>query len=153
MVTKLLSFQFYFKYGKAIYIACSAITNIAILSFASYYLLYGINDKIWVFVFLMFYFFSSNIFNYYLIKSKAIKYNTKSIFVQNEFDVWIVIPINRIMKIKRTYHYFYTIHYINNDSYESIVIFFISPNPSFYKSIKIKEILNYAKEQDVESSI
>lgn len=145
MVTKLLSFQFYFKYGKNILIISSIVTSIAIFIFMIFYLLFGTKSKIEVFSFLMFYISTSNIFNYYLIKSKPIKYDSKSIFIQNGPNYWVEIPIKSIIKIKRTFHYFYTVYFRNNDASEKKVIFFISPNPSFVKSKKVKEILSYAK--------
>lgn len=141
---QLLSFQFYFKYGKNILVISSIVTSVALFIFMVYYLLWGTTSKIEVFCFLMLYIFTSNIFNYYLAKSKSIKYDSKSMLIQSDPNNWEEIPIKNLIEIKRTYHYFYTLYYRSTDASEKKVIFFISPNPSFFKSKKVKEVLDYA---------
>jgi hypothetical protein len=139
-----LSYKFRFKFGKRFNIISSIISSIAILIFIIYYIIFGGKIKIEAFCFLALYILYSNIFNYYLIISKTIKYNSDYFFIQQKSDDWEKIPIKNITKIKRTFHYFYSIHYkIINDKKK--VVFFISPNPSFFKSQGIKEILSYIK--------
>ena len=144
MVMQQLSYQFPFKYGKNILLISSIITSIALLVFMILYLLLGTTNRIGVFCFLTFYIVASNIFNYYLIISKSIKYDPKSILIKRKPETWEEIPIKDLIKIKRTYHYFYTLCYRTNDTSEKKVIFFISPNPSFFKSKKVKDVLDYA---------
>lgn len=140
-----LSFKFYLKYGKNILLITSIIASIALFLFMICYLLWGANNKIQVFCFLSLYISTSNIFNYYLIKSKSIKYDSDYLYIEHSNYNLEKIPIKNVVRIKRTYHYFYTIHYNSNKAEEETILFFISPNPSFFKSKKVKEVLNYAK--------
>jgi hypothetical protein len=144
MIMKELSYQFPFKYGKKILLGSSIVTGIALLSFMFFYPLWETTNKIGVFCFLMLYISASSIFDYYLIKSKLIKYDYNSFFIQSDSDNWEEIPIKRLIKITRTYHYFYTLHFRCQDSSVKKIVFFISPNPSFLKSKKVKEVLDYA---------
>lgn len=142
---KQLSYKYRFKFGKRFNIISSIISSIAILIFIIYYIIFGGEIKIEAFCFLALYLLYSNIFNYYTIISKTIKYNSDYFFIQQESDNWEEISIKNITKIKRTFHYFYTIHYkIINDKKK--VVFFISPNPSFFKSPEVKEILDLKKD-------
>ena len=142
---KQLSFEFYYKFLKKILIISSILSNFAILVFIIYYMFWGTNYKILAFCFLMIYVIISSVYNYYLIKSKSIKYDSNSILIQIKPNNWEVISLKRIIKIKRTYHYFYTIYYKSSEASIEKVIFFISPNPSFSKSEKVKEIFNFAE--------
>lgn len=142
---KPLSFEFYLKYGRNILVITSIIANIVLFLFMVFYLLWGTNNKIQVFCFLTLYISTSNIFNYYLIKSKSIKYDSSYLYIENSNDNLEKIPIKNVIRIRRTYHYFYTIYYNSNETVEGKIIFFISPNPSFFKSKKVKEVLSYAK--------
>lgn len=140
-----LSFKFYLKYGKNILVISSITTSIALLLFMLFYLLWGTDNKIQVFCFLTLYLSTSNIFNYYLIRSKSVKYDSNFLYIENGHNNWKEIPIRSVVKIERTYHYFYTIYYKSTEILGGKVVFFISPNPSFFKSKKVKEVLNYAK--------
>ena len=143
MVMKELSFKFYFRCGKHLIVSTSITGSILLFLFMLYYVFWCSNIKIEVLFFAMFYILTSNIFNYYLIKSKSIKFDSKSIFIKGKSNNWEEISIKSIIKIKRTYYYFYTIHYASIDAVEKKVVFFISPNPSIYKSNKVKEVLSY----------
>jgi hypothetical protein len=142
MVMKQLSFKFNLKCGKNLIVVASIIADVALFVFMVYYILWGTNDKIEVFCFLTLYLSTSNIFNFYLIKSKSIKYNSNFLYIENDNGKWEEIPIKSVIKIKRTYYYFYSIYYEITSLKK--VVFFISPNPSFFKSRKVKEILDYA---------
>lgn len=139
-----LSYQFPFKYGKQVLLINSFVSSVAVFIFMIFYLLYGGTSKIEVFCFLILYISASSTFDYYLIKSKSIKYDTKSLLIQNDPDNWEEIPLKNVIKIKRTYHYFYKLYYRCNDASKKETVFFISPNPSFFKSRKVKEVLDYA---------
>lgn len=125
-------------------VVSSVFTSIAIFIFMLYYVLCGKNNRIEVFSFLTLYIVTTNIFNYYLIKSKIIKYDSDFLYIFNGDNNFDQISIKDVVRINRTYHYFYTIHYIKSEVEEKVV-FFISPNPPFSKSNKVKEILHLAK--------
>ena len=115
---KQLSFKFNLKCGKNLIVVASIIADVALFVFMVYYILWGTNDKIEVFCFLTLYLSTSNIFNFYLIKSKSIKYNSNFLYIENDNGKWEEIPIKSVIKIKRTYYYFYSIYYF-------IIIIFI----------------------------
>lgn len=144
MVTKQLSFIFYYKNSKNILSISSIITNILIFLFAINYLFIGTNNKFEIFIFSLAYVSTSSILTYFLMKSRRIAYDSKFIYIEQKPNIWLDIEIQKILKIKRTFYYFYTIFYLDSNSFIKKVVFFISPNPSLYRSEKVKEVLKYA---------
>jgi len=143
---KQLSFKFYWKFSKCLMVVTSIIANVLLLLFLVYYPLWGGDSKMQVFCFLMSYILISGIFDYYLMKSKSVKYDSDFLYIENGNDNWRKISIKSVVKIKRTYYYFCTIYCKRNDMLEDRIVFFLSPNPSFFKSKEVKEVLFYAKQ-------
>jgi hypothetical protein len=142
-----LSFRFYFGFAKEVILISGLIIRILLLILLGYLILYR-NNQIDVILFLIFYIVVTSIYDYYLLVSKNIKYDYLTLYVQRNKDVWEEIPIKNILRIKRTYHYFYTIHYKISDFPEKKVVFFISPNPPFCKTKKVKEVLSYVQNKN-----
>lgn len=143
---KLLSFQFDFKFSKLVLIICSLISTFAIIIFLFYYLVNGISNKFGISCFLVIYLIISNIFSYNISRSKNIVYDSKTLIIQINRNIFEEVPIRRVIKIKRTFFYFYTLYYWGPCNISKKVIFFISPNPSFSKPKQVEEVLTYAKE-------
>ena len=127
-------------------VVTSILASILLLLFLVYYLLWGGDSKMQVFCFSVLYIFMSSVFDYYLIKSKSVKYDSSFLYIGNGGDNWREISIKSVVKIKRTYYCFCTIYCMRNDMLEDRIVFFLSPNPSFFKSEEIKEVLCYAKQ-------
>ena len=79
----------------------------------------------------------TTLYDYFLIKSKVIKFDRQYIFIENSQNEE-KISVSQIFMIKRIYFFFYKIHYKNNSGEKKEVYFFISPNPSIKEPEKIK---------------
>jgi hypothetical protein len=137
---KYLSFNFYFKFGKYFLIISLFVVNLSLIIFNFYHYILNKNNNLEILCFSLLILLFDNIFEYYLLKSKTIKYNKELILIEYTSGDWIEIPITKIDKIKRTYFYFYNIHYKSFDGKNMKVIFFISPNPPFERFHKVKEV-------------
>lgn len=146
MVRKKLSFVFKIPYGKQILLISTILMNLALLTFAIMYLLWGDEKKVTVMVFIILYTFVTSAFSYLLLKSRDIYYDDKLLYIKMARNQWMDVPLSKIKEVNRMYYYFYKISFFDNaDIVFNEVYYFISPNPTFSKQDELKEVLQYAK--------
>jgi hypothetical protein len=142
-----LSFRFYFSFEKKAILISAVVIRILLLYLLGYLVLYK-NNQIDVILFLIFYIIVTSIYDYYLLISKNIKYDSFALYIERGKN-WEEIQLKFVTKIKRTFFYFYTINYKIDDNLDKKVIFYISPNPPFCRPKKINEIISYIQYENI----
>ncbi len=148
---KYLSFKYDWKFMKEIGLLVNGLLIIFAIAFLIIILTVDFirityHDKIIGIVFLVLFIIYGFIHFYYLLISVDIKYNESDLFIKID-GKWKKIPIINVLKIKRTFYFYYTIELNKNNILQKSRIVYLIPNPNFWRDKKVKEVLSFAEEQ------
>jgi hypothetical protein len=139
-----LSFRFYFKWSKLLFIISSTFVNIFVIGYLIYHFnnidLTNTNTIIAILVSII-YVITSTIKDYYLYKSKTVSFDSSFLYIWENKKISRKIEIACIKRVVRKFHFYYLITFHEKCSPFKKILFFISPNPPFTKPENVKKLI------------
>jgi hypothetical protein len=134
-----LSFEFKYYWMKFFLIIIIIVVNLFLITILGLSILNN-NFTFLAILFTILYILESSIYGFLLYKSVSVKYDDTSIIILKKQIVQHQIDFSSIIKIKRTYYWFYRIEYNDEFDQHRTHYFYISPNPPFTQPDRIKKL-------------